>query len=217
MQVRKVEGLETLLQSLSLDDRGGQTHQVVYPWGDYSLVVGEDIGFWYTAERCQYATLRRIISETFTSIGHPKNDRLADALVLAFIVMPRTADTLNDFERLLKSFVSVDVSQYLFIPAAALFEFKSPDTPVKYDMIDSFGHGPFRYTALDRELMDKIKYRFERIGVENLTPDLDKFFGCIAVHRKPHDTKLLDFTALGFKGYQPPIAVNLIQYYFDDV
>jgi hypothetical protein len=53
VQIRKIEGFEYLLQSLSLDDRGGQTKHVVYPWGDYSRVVGEDIGFWYSEERCQ--------------------------------------------------------------------------------------------------------------------------------------------------------------------
>jgi hypothetical protein len=38
MQIRKVEGLENLLQSLSLDEEPGKTHHVVYPWNEYSKV-----------------------------------------------------------------------------------------------------------------------------------------------------------------------------------
>jgi hypothetical protein len=65
--------------------------------------------------------------------------------------------------------------------------------------------------------MRKIKYRFERIGVGGLTTDLDKFYGQIAVYREPRSTKVIDFTALGFKGHQPPEVANLIQHYFDDL
>ncbi len=111
MQIRKVEGLENLLQSLSLDEEPGKTRHVVYPWHEDSKVLGrQDIGFWYSPERCQYSTLRRLILQEFRRIDHPSSDRLADGLVLAFALMPKTRDVLTEFERILNSFAAADVS-----------------------------------------------------------------------------------------------------------
>ncbi len=89
--------------------------------------------------------------------------------------------------------------------------------PPEHDLIGFFGHGPFRYAPLAGDLMEKIKYRFERIGVGALLPHIEKFFGNIAVYRDPQSTKVIDFTGLGFKGHQSPEVVNLMQYYFDDL
>jgi hypothetical protein len=217
MQIRKVEGLESLLQSLSLDEEPGKIHHVVYPWNEYSRIPGRDIGFWYSAERCQYSTLRRLILESFNRIGHPSSDRLADGLVLAFILMPKAGDVLTEFERVLNSFVAADVSQFLFIPASALIRYVTVGQSPKHGIIGLFGHGPFRYAPLAGDLMERIKYRFERIGLGGLLPELAKFFGCIAVYREPQSTKVIDFTGLGFKGHQPPTVANLMQYYFDNL
>lgn len=217
MQIRKVEGLESLLQSLSLDEGAGKIHHVVYPWDHYSKVPGQDMGFWYSAERCQYSTVRRLILQEFRKIDHPSTDRLADALVLTFALVRKTQDVLTEFERILDAFAPADVSQFLFIPASAILEYVGVDEPPEHDIIGFFGHGPFQYAPLAGDLMRKIKYRFERIGVGGLTPDLDKFYGQIAVYREPRSTKVIDFTGLGFKGHQPPEVANLMQHYFDDL
>ena len=201
IQIRKVEGLETLLQSLSLDEEPGKTRHVVYPWNEYSKVPGQDIGFWYSAEGCQYGTLRRLILQEFKRVDHPSSDRLADGLVLAFALMPKTQDVLTDFERILDSFAPADVSQFLFIPVSALLEYVGVDEPPEHEIIGFFGHGPFRYAPLAGDLMRKIKYRFERIGVGALMTEIDKLFGRIAVYREPRSTKVIDFMGLGFKGH----------------
>ena len=44
-----------------------------------------------------------------------------------------------------------------------------------------------------------------------------KLFGCLALHREPVRTKVIDFGRLGYEGYQPPDVATLMQYYFDDV
>lgn len=217
MQIRKAEGLESLLQSLSLDEEPGKIRHVVYPWDEYSGVPGQDVGFWYSTEGCQYSTLRRLILQEFKRVGHPTSDRLADGLVLAFALMPKTHDVLTEFEKILDPFAAADVSQFLFIPASALLEYVEADKPPKHEIIGLFGHGPFQYAPLAGDLMRKIKYRFERIGVGALTTGLDEFHGRIAVYREPRNTKVMDFTGLGFKGHQPPEVVNLMQHYFDDL
>jgi len=227
MQIRKVEGLENLLQSLSLDEEPGKTRHVVYAGHEYVGYPGDDeysgaldqpIGFWYSPERCQYSTLRRLIFQEFSRTGHPSSDRLADGLVLTFVLMPKTRDVLTEFERVLGSFTSADVSQFVFIPASALIKWKRVDQPPELDLIGLFGHDPFRYEPLDRDLMKKIKYRLERIGIGDLLPAyFDKLFGCIAVYREAQSTRVIDFTRLGFKGPQARDALTLIQNYFDDL
>lgn len=217
MQIRKVEGLESLLQSLSVDEGSGKIRHVVYPWHEDSKVLDQDIGFWYSPERCQYSTLRRLILEEFGRTGHPSSDRLADGLVLAFVLMPKTRDVLTEFERVLGSFTPADVSQFVFIPASAVLKYMRVGQPREDELIGFFGHGPFRYAPLAGDLMEKIKYRFERIGVGALLPGFEKFFGNIAVYREPQSTKVIDFTGLGFKGHQSLEVVNLMQYYFDDL
>jgi hypothetical protein len=182
-QVRKVEGLEYLLLSLSLEDKGCQTKHVVHPWGEYSQAVGEDTAFWYSAEGCQYGTLRKIIIRSLEEAGHVTSERLADAVLLLFIHMPKASDVLTDFEKLLSSFVPADVSQYLFIPASALLKIDEPGKTPRYDIAGFFAHGPFQYLAVDRELSDRIKYRFKRIGIESLSEGLNQFLGCIEIHK----------------------------------
>ncbi len=217
VQIRKVEGLQSLLESLSLEEVPGTTHRyVVYPWDEYSKVPGNDIGFWHSAEGCQYSTLRRLIAQRFKEIGHPTTDRLIDGLVMAF-VLTRTADLISEFERLLDSFAAADVSQFLLLPASSLLRYIKKDEPPEHEVIGFFGHGPFHYAPLAGGLMEKVKYRFERIGVGGLLPDIEKFLGCIAVYRDPQGTKVIDFTGLGFKGHQPPEIVALIRSLFDDL
>jgi hypothetical protein len=217
MQIRKIEGLEELLRSLSLDEEPGKVRHVVYPSHKYSKIPGQDIGFWYSAQRCQYSTLRRLVLQEFKRVGHPDSNQLADGLVLAFVLMPKPEDVLTEFERTLNSFAEADVSQFLLIPSSALIEIRTADQPPKHDIIGFFGHGPFRYEPLAGNLMEQIKDQFERIGLADLLPDLDKFFGRIAVYRKQVSTKVLDFTGLGFKGHQPPGNIAFMQYYFDDL
>jgi hypothetical protein len=96
-------------------------------------------------------------------------------------------------------------------------EYVGDDEPPEHEIIGGFGHGPFGYAPLAGDLMRKIKYRFERIGVGALTTDLDEFHGRIAVYREPRSTKVIDFAALGFAGHQPPDVANLMQHYFDDL
>jgi hypothetical protein len=117
MQIRRIEGLEGLLQSLSLAEGPGKTYHVVYPFHEYSMIPGQDIGFWYLAERCKYATLRRLILERFKEIGHACTDGLADGLVLAFTLMPKAGDVIAELEKALNSFVAADVSQFVLIPS----------------------------------------------------------------------------------------------------
>ena len=102
MQLRKVEGLEDLLRSLSLDEMPGKSHHVVYPWHKYSKKSGADIGFWYLPRRCQYQTLRRIICQALAAVGHPQTDNLADGVALTFVLMPKSSDeVLVEFEKVL--------------------------------------------------------------------------------------------------------------------
>src|SRR5271170_6513012 len=164
MQIRKVEGLESLLRSLSLDQEPGKIHHVVYPWHEYSKAPRPDIGFWYSAERCHYSTLRRLILEKFNEIGHPCSERLADGAVLAFVRKPKTADVLTELETMLNSFASADVSQFLFVPTSALIEKVRLGQQAEYDLIGFFGHGPFQYEPVSEDLIKRITYRLQRIG-----------------------------------------------------
>jgi hypothetical protein len=91
------------------------------------------------------------------------------------------------------------------------------DQAPEHEIIGFFGHGPFRNEPVAGDLMERIKYRIERIGSDDLLPAIQKFFGCIAVHREPVSTKVIDFTRLGFKGHQPPLVVKVMRYYFDDL
>lgn len=216
-QIRRIQGLESLLQSLSIDQAPDKTYHVVYPWSKYSKTPGQDISFWYSGERCQYGTLRRVIFERFNEIGHPTTDELADALVLAFLLMPGTGDALADFEKILKSFTSADVSQYILIPASSLIERLQPDRACEYELIGFFGHGPFEYAPFLHYLKRNVRYRFERIGLGNMSPELEKFVGHIALHRVPRSTQIIDFARLGLIMGSPPAVTSLIQYYFDDL
>ncbi len=219
MQIRKVEGLENLLQSLSMDEEPGKIHHVVYPWSEYSKIPGQDLGFWYSTDGCHYATLRRLISQEFARTGHPCGDRLADSLVLAFTLMPKTPDVLTEFERVLGSLVATDFSQFLFVPASALLRIVRPGRAPEHDLIGLFGHGPFGYEPLDSHLLEQIKSGVERIGLGSFLQDQEfsELLGCIAIYRQAQSTKVIDFNGLGFSGRLAPDAVNLIQYYFDDL
>jgi len=165
MEFSKVNGLESLLRSLSADEVPGKTHHVVYPWHEYSKTPGDDIGFWYAAERCQYSTLRRLISKKFEEVGHPSTDRLTDSVVLSFVRMPKSGDVLSEWEKLLNSFVAADVSQFVLIPAPALLQRVDVNEPPGYEVIGFFGHGPFAYEPLGGELLENLKYRLNRIGL----------------------------------------------------
>lgn len=122
MQIRKIEGLEALLQSLSLHESPGKARHIVYPWHEYSKVPEQDICFWYATECCQYQTLRRIILERFQEVGHRITERLADTLILVFIHMPGRGELIGDFEWLMGGFADVDVTQFVFLPTSALLK-----------------------------------------------------------------------------------------------
>jgi hypothetical protein len=65
--------------------------------------------------------------------------------------------------------------------------------------------------------MEEVRDRIVGIGLSNFLPELDKFFGCIAVYREPQRTSIVDFASLGFGGCRSPEVIDVMQSYFDDV
>ncbi len=69
------------------------------------------------------------------------------------------------------------------------------------------------------EFLEKIKYRLRRLGQLNvaLEKEIQESHGSIVLYREPYTTKVVDFSRLGFKGHQPTLVENTVQYYFDDI
>jgi hypothetical protein len=218
MNIRKIEGLATLLESLSLQHSAGSERIDVFPWTAYWAVPSEEIGFHYVPGRCQYGTLRRLILQNLTTQGHMATDHLADVMALIFVLIPKSNNVIDDLEKFLSSLVDADVSQYYFMPASPLLKIMHSEQTTQ-ELVGFFGHGPFHYEPFAGELVERVKYRLERLGQLNETMELDlkRLFGHIALYREPRSTKVLDFSRLGFTGRQPPSVVNVIQYYFDDL
>jgi hypothetical protein len=144
-------------------------------------------------------------------------DRLADTLILIFLLMPREGEVTLDFERLTKGFADVDVTQFLFLPTSALMTYPKTNESPQHDIIGFFGHGAFQYEPFAGDLFERVTYRFGRLGLTSLVENLKKIFGCLALHREKVRTKVIDFDQLGFTGHQSPDIATLMQYYFDDV
>jgi hypothetical protein len=216
MQILKMEGLESLLLSLSLHEQTGKIRHVVYPWGQYSTTPGDDTCFWYSAKGCQYATLRRIVLQEFQRYGHPATDRLADAAILAFLLMPKQQDALTELERLLNSFADGNAWQFVVIPSSSLIKVVGVNRPPENEIIGFFGHGPFRYGPLAGDLMDKVRYRVGRIGLKRHLGEIATLYGRITVYREPRRVKVIDFEKLGLRMSSTPVAA-LMNYYFDDL
>jgi hypothetical protein len=213
----KIEGLSSLLGSLSMDEEPGKVYHVVYSSFEFLGPMERELGYWYSEGHCTRGTLLRLISERFKAAGHPHTNRLVDGLILAFVLMPKTGDAVADFAKVLSSFTAASVQQFVLLPSSALLRLERTEGPPEHDIIGLFGHGPFRYGPFAGGLLDGVKARLANIGMGDLSPELDKFFGCLALYRTHQGTNVINFAELGFRGNQAPEIVELMQHYFDDL